>query len=266
MGAKDITLRVIPASIAVPFIKANHYSRKVVNNSCLHFGAFENGILHGVMSFGSPLDKAKVIGLVVDEQGENAPWNDMLELNRMALDETLPKNAESRCISQAIRLIKKNAPNIKWILSFADGCQCGDGTIYRASNFKLTAIKPNKNSAALPSGEVIHKMTLESNPTRPRKELGGLSYYDITGGGYDFNKCIQKIGGKILTGFQLRYIYIIDARYHLACGELPFSAISDAHAGMYKGQWRGLCGNSLEAEQPSILTEEGGANPTLPLQ
>jgi len=120
--AKEIELKVIPSKIAVPFVKAHHYSGKVVNNSVLHFGAFLDGRLHGVMSFGSPMDKRKVLGLV-----EGTGWNEMLELNRMAFDEYLPRNSESYCIGKAIRMIKKNAPQIKWILSFADGCSCGDG-------------------------------------------------------------------------------------------------------------------------------------------
>ena len=166
--AKDIELRVIPSKIANPFIKNHHYSGKVVNNSCLHFGAFLDGKLHGVMSYGPSLDKSKIMGLV-----EGTGWNEFLELNRMAFDEYLPRNSESYCISKSIKLIKKNAPQIKWIISFADGCSCGDGTIYRASNFVLTDIKENKNLVLLPNGEKIHKMTLESNPTTPRKELGG---------------------------------------------------------------------------------------------
>ena len=175
--AKEIELKVIPSSVANPFIKTHHYSGKVVNNSCLHFGAFLDGRLHGVMSYGPSLDKRKIMGLV-----EGTGWNEFLELNRMAFDEKLPRNSESYCIGKSIRLIRKNAPQVKWIISFADGCSCGDGTIYRASNFVLTDIKENKNLCELPNGEKIHKMTLESNPTTPRKELGGKSYYDITGG------------------------------------------------------------------------------------
>ncbi|MDO4378964.1 MAG: hypothetical protein Q4C64_07550 [Erysipelotrichia bacterium] len=177
--AKEIEVKVIPSKIAVPFIKKHHYSGKVVNNSCLHFGVFLDNKLHGVMQYGPSLDKAKMLNLVKD-----TGWNEFLELNRMAFDEVLPRNSESRAISQSIKLIKRNAPQIKWIVSFADGCSCGDGTIYRASNFLLTDIKPNYNLVLLPSGEKIHKMTLESNPTSPRKELNGKSYYDITGGGY----------------------------------------------------------------------------------
>ena len=34
---KEIIIKVIPASVAVPFVKAHHYSGKVVQNSSLHF-------------------------------------------------------------------------------------------------------------------------------------------------------------------------------------------------------------------------------------
>ena len=42
-------------------------------------------------------------------------------------------------------MIKKNTPHIKWIISFSDATQCGDGAIYRASGFYLTAIRESKN-------------------------------------------------------------------------------------------------------------------------
>lgn len=233
--AKEIELKVIPSSIANPFIKAHHYSGKVVNNSCLHFGAFLDGGLHGVMSYGPSLDKRKIMGLV-----EGTGWNEFLELNRMAFDEYLPRNSESRCIGQSIRLIKKRAPQIKWIISFADGCSCGDGTIYRASNFVLTDIKSNKNLCLLPNGEKIHKMTLESNPTTPRKELGGKSYYDVTGGGFNFMRYVDFVKGKILDGWQLRYLYFIYPEYRkrLTVPIIPFSRINEIGAGMYKGEKR----------------------------
>lgn len=62
--AKEIEVRVIPSKIGNAFVKRHHYSRKVVPNSQLHFGAFLDGKLHGVMSYRPPSDKSKVIGLV----------------------------------------------------------------------------------------------------------------------------------------------------------------------------------------------------------
>ncbi len=231
--AKEIKLKVIPSKIAVPFVKKHHYSGKVVVNSNLHFGAFLDGKLHGVMSFGSSTDKSRIITLV-----KGTKWNEFMELNRMAFDDYLPKNSESRCISQAIKLIKKNAPNIKWIISFADGCSCGDGTIYRASNFVLTGIKKNAGICQLPSGEKIHKLTLNTVPNKRRAELGGKSFYDVTGGVYSFKKYLEYSGAKLLDGYQLRYIYFIDKSYKdkLTVPILPFSTIDQLNARMYKGE------------------------------
>ncbi len=263
--AKDIIVKVIPAKIANDFVKKHHYSGKVVNNSCLHFGCFLDGQLHGVMSYGSPLDKSKVIGLV-----SGTKWNEMLELNRMAFDEYLPRNSESRAISMSIKLIKKQAPHIKFILSFADGCQCGDGTIYRASGFILSMLRKNNNTAINKNGFSIHKMTLESNPTAPRKELGGKSYYDITGGKYDFGAYCEQIGAKPIEGFQLRYIYLIDKSCQLNCQILPYSKIDELGAGMYKGQKISIAERRKQAAASDLVSgdqsENGGLTPTLPLQ
>ncbi len=138
-AAKQIEVKLIKSQVANEFVKRNHYSGKVVNNSQFHFGCFLNDRLHGVLSYGPPFMKDKLIGLV-----ENTGWNDFLELNRMAFDAFLPRNSESRCIAISIRMIKKQAPHIRWIVSFADATQCGDGTIYRASGFALTGWTHNK--------------------------------------------------------------------------------------------------------------------------
>ena len=231
--AKEIVLKVIPSKIAVPFVKAHHYSGKVVNNSNLHFGAFLDGRLHGVMSFGPSMDKKRLIGLV-----EGTGWNEFIELNRMAFDDYLPRNSESYSIGKAIRMIKKNAPQIKWIVSFADACSCGDGTIYRASNFVLTGIKQNKGIILLQDGRKIAKLALNTVPHKPREELGGRSFFDVTGGKYSIAPYLKASGGKILPGFMLRYVYFIDkkARARLTVPVIPFSKIDELHAGMYKGE------------------------------
>ena len=100
--AKEIILKVIHAKIAIKFVKKHHYSGRVVPTSTLHFGCFLDDRLHGVMSFGSPMIKKNMIGMV-----EGTGWNEMLELNRMAFDDYLPKYSESRCLSIAFKLIKK---------------------------------------------------------------------------------------------------------------------------------------------------------------
>ena len=207
--AKEIIVKVITSKVANAFVKKQHYSGKVVTNSTLHFGCFLDKRLHGVMSFGPSINKKGTINLV-----EGTGWNEFIELNRMAFNDFLPKYSESRCISVAMKLIKKNAPHIKWVISFADGTQCGDGTIYRASGFKLVGIKKNtslweKNGIQMQDMQLYHKMI------NPRKE-----------------------GWKQLKGFQFRYIYFIDKNMisNLTKPIIPFSEIDKIGAGMYKGE------------------------------
>ena len=98
----------------------------------------------------------------------------------------------------------------------------------------------------------IHKMTLASNPTTPRKELGGLTFFDVTGGTYNFNKYLDYVGAKPIPGFQLRYMYFIDPTYRkrLTVPEIPFSRIDELGAGMYKGE------KITQAERHAITTPE----------
>ena len=220
--AKEIIVKVIPSKIANEFVKKNHYSGKVVPNSNLHFGCFLDNELHGVMSYGSPMDKSRVLGLV-----KPCLWNEMLEINRMAFDNYLPKYSESRCIAISIKLIKKNAPQIKWILSFADGTQCGDGTIYRASGFVLTSIKVNS--------------TLRINPNTNKQMARMTAYHD--GFAYDWKNW------KALEGNQLRYIYLIDKTCKITVPILPFSKIDEMGAGMYKGEKISLEQRKLQASE-----------------
>jgi hypothetical protein len=216
--AKEIIVKVIPAKIANEFVKKYHYSGKVVPNSILHFGCFLDEQLHGVLSYGSPMVKKNVIQFV-----ENTKWNEMLELNRMAFNDYLPKYSESRCIAISIKLIKKNAPHIKWILSFSDANLCGDGTIYRASGFQLIGVNKNTSTYTMPNGEVVCSLTSSAHRTKESNGKSGTSW-------------IKDNGGKKLDGFQIRYIYLIDKTNKITVPILPFSEIDKQGAGMYKGK------------------------------
>lgn len=208
MSAKDLVVKPISSADARRVIAKNHYSGGSTNNSQLHFGIFYNGRVEGALQFGPPIDKRKLLPLV-----EGSQWNDFLELNRMAFSEVLPRNSESRAIAICMRLIKKHYPHLKWIVSFADGTQCGDGTIYRASGFVLTNINSNKTMCRLADGSIA------ANHGTSKK---------------DFKGAVK------LKGFQLRYIYFLDksVKEKLTVPIIPFSKIDEMGAGMYKGKAR----------------------------
>lgn len=209
-SVKSIKVKVIPAKIANEFVKKNHYSWKVVPNSQLHFGCFYGGGLHWVLSYWPSMVKKQLINLV-----EGTQWNEYIELNRMAFDEVMPRNSESRCIAITIKLIKKNAPHIKWIVSFADGCQCWDGTIYRASGFELTQINQNKYMKVDWNGNKITRLSLVAHDPNWKRKFKEL---------------------ETLDGFMLRYIKLLKPDLKRNYQIIPYSEIDKYNAWMYKGK------------------------------
>lgn len=189
-------------------------------------------------------------------------------LNRMAFADWLPRNSESRAIGYAMKWLRKTYPWLKWVVSFADGTQCGDGTIYRASGFVLTAIKPNNQIWSAPSivGEAntrFSRVSLTDNSSKREQAkasalchrdsmtkgrgithsaslcpgIGSIGTAALTGGGSSM-KAYVAAGFKPLHGFQLRYIYFLDptSRHRLTVPIIPFSEIEKRGAGMYKGK------------------------------
>lgn len=244
MGAKALKVAPIASADARRLVKRLHYSGKVANNSQLHLGVFWKGKLEGAMQFGPSLDKRKLQGLV-----EGTTWDGFLELNRMAFSERLPRNSESRALAVALRMIRKNYPHIQWIVSFADGAQCGDGTIYRASGFVLTQVKRNQSIWQAPSGETICDAATRpaSRGKETTKKLEAIisatsmkKDSNILNNGAASMAAFKEAGWKPIEGYQLRYLYFLDpsARQRLTCPILPFSKIDEMGAGMYKGQRR----------------------------
>lgn len=213
-SAKDIIVKPIKAAAANKLIKQIHYSGKVVPNSQLHLGVYLYGKLEGVMQFGPPINKKGTINIVADTK-----WNGMIELNRMAFSERLPRNSESRAMAVAFKIIKKNYPHIEWIVSFSDATQCGDGTIYRAAGFVLTDIRRSDALRINPkTGDVMH--VIQAHHKMISKEFRTWQPTE---------------------GYQLRYVYFLNraAKSRLTVPIIPFAKIDEVGASMYKGEKRG---------------------------
>jgi hypothetical protein len=251
LSAKDLLIRVIEARTAIEFIKKNHYSGKVVNNSQLHLGVFIKNGLHGVMQFGPSLDKRKTIGLV-----KGTKWNEFIELNRMAFDNVLPKNSESRAISVAMKLLKKRAPHIKWVVSFADAAQCGDGTIYRASGFVLTGIGEG-SIYKLKDGRRIQRVSITSSSIANKQALMAQQKHGLGLVG----SFLKEYRGEQIKGYSLRYIYFINKTKlnDLTVPIIPFSKIKEVGASMYKG--KSPAGEVVS--RPAFQSGVGGSIPTV---
>jgi hypothetical protein len=223
--AKDIRLAPISASAANRIVRKLHYSGKIVQNSQIHFGVFVGDECLGALQFGPSTVKRNILPLVTGTK-----WNECIELNRMALSDRLPRNSESRSIAMSMRLLRKHYPHLKWVISFADACQCGDGAIYRASGFVLTGMKRNDQLVQLPDGEIVHWITLWTS--RQNYVL------KLTNGKGSLPAFIKATGARRLVGYQLRYVYFLDESYRerLAVPTISFDEIEARGASMYRGR------------------------------
>lgn len=227
--AAAIMVRPVAGEVARAFVMRHHYSGKTVNKSQVHLGAFLGPALVGVLQYGPPLQRSAVLPLVRDTK-----WHDMLELNRMAMIDAAPRNAESRAISASVRILRRTYPNLEWLLSFSDACQCGDGTIYRAAGWLLTGITKNTTILSTACGLRFTNVGYRTSAgirAEVRRRLGIQAA----------TKSPESLPGvRRLVGFQLRYLLPLrpGVRERLTVPVLPYTAIDEAGAGMYLGKRR----------------------------
>jgi hypothetical protein len=265
--AKDIVIKVIDSLSAKKIVQMYHYSGKTTQNSQIHFGVFINGSLQGALQFGPSIDKRRMA------QNLGIGFNESLELNRMALSDRLPKFSESRSIGICLRMLKKQYPFLKLIISFADACQCGDGTIYRASGFKLHSFKKNNsllsngdgkvvadkslNDIFLPNGQRLTSI-LKSGDIIAKKSMDNIF---LSNGKYLSSYLLGSGIYKPIEGYQMKYLYFFDKELEKKFTFVEFDKIPDS-VRMYKGIKRAEHENNATGFQ----SEEGGATPTDTLQ
>ncbi len=179
-----------------------------------------------------------------------------------------------------MRLLKKNYPFLKWVISFADGTQCGDCTIYRASGFVLTGIKENDQIWIAPdkthsfsrmsftdnsshkeqakAREIITRFSMTKgksiiHSTSDRGGIGSIKFAGLSNGASSMKPFIEA-GFTPLKSFQLRYIYFLDPSYRdkLTVPIIPFSKIAEMGAGMYKGVKRITDDSNLDQQGVAV--------------
>ena len=93
------------------------------------FGGKELKLI-GCVIYGNPVG-FRVIKSICEELTDT----DVLELKRLWIEDGYGKNIESYVISQTLKMLKKDSPQTKVIISYADPGVNHKGIIYRASNW-----------------------------------------------------------------------------------------------------------------------------------
>lgn len=131
-----------------------HYSGVIPVGKLVKVGAWENDKFIGVVLFGRGANNnmLKPFGLNQDEG---------CELVRIALREH--ETPVSRIMSLAIKFLKKQSPNLKLIVSYADADQNHHGGIYQATNWIYDGLKnENTMGAFIIHGKKVHPKSVHS--------------------------------------------------------------------------------------------------------
>ena len=87
----------------------------------------------------------------------------VLELRRLVLLDEAGRNSESRVVGWTLRWLRKHAPAVEVVVSYADPAHGHSGTIYRASNFQYKGISATDKGFRDPeTGKTYHSRALRT--------------------------------------------------------------------------------------------------------
>ena len=151
---QSLRLAPVPFNIARDVFVQHHYLHSAAGATILCFGVFEGGILGGAMSFGrGPAQACRLV--------RGASPRDCAALTRLWLSDSLPKNAESRVVSIALRHLRRHT-SLKFVVTYADPAAGHKGTIYRAGNWLFTGMSDPTPRLDLGDGIPRHSRTVSS--------------------------------------------------------------------------------------------------------
>lgn len=146
---EDYVVSRISYKEAMDIIVEKHYLHRKC--PCTHaFGLFnERSGLLGVIVYGTPSSSTLRKGIAGVEN-----INNVIELTRLWVDDSVPKNGESFLIGNTLPFVDKEI-----IVSYAEPNQGHIGTIYQATNWIYTGLSAKRTNWTI-SGATIHSQTI----------------------------------------------------------------------------------------------------------
>lgn len=136
MALNEYTIKPIPNKLAMDTVVREHYLHR--KSPCsFAFGLFDgSGELKGVITYGTPSSASLRIGIAGKENSHN-----VIELNRLWVCDSVPRNGESFLIGNTLRLVNKEI-----IVSYADTSQNHLGIVYQATNWLYTGLSAKRTN------------------------------------------------------------------------------------------------------------------------
>ena len=174
---------------AMNFVSERHYSPVMPRLTKYFCGYFVEDELVGVITFGWGTRPKHTIQKLFPE----LDTQDYLEIGKMCMDDSMPRNSETQMLSCAFSWLKEKRPDLKFLFTWADGLVGKVGYVYQAFNMFYGGYSWT-DTYVTKSGEKIHPRTIQ-------EKKDGLAY----GSRPNFDKRM-KLGLSRVKGKQFRYI------------------------------------------------------------
>lgn len=127
----DYEVKELSKSEALEMVKKYHYSNTLPKLNKHFVGFFLGEELVGMITLGWGTRPRHTIQAIFP----SLDTKDYFEIGRMCMTDEMPKNSESQMISQLIKWIKANHPDIKVLFTWADGMLGKVGYVYQSCSF-----------------------------------------------------------------------------------------------------------------------------------
>ena len=142
-------VKSIKSELCKDWLLHKHYAKRLCSIS-FSFGLFDNKILIGILTIGKPASNPLCVG-VCGEKNRDFVY----ELNRLCVNDNLPKNSLSYFVSQCL----KKLPTMI-LISFADTSMNHNGYIYQATNWIYTGLSAKRPDWKIKGKEHLHSFTI----------------------------------------------------------------------------------------------------------
>lgn len=144
----NFSVQKIDHKTAKLWVEKWHYSHRIPTGKNISFGVFADGNLYAVIVYGIGVNPYQAKFLKVAK---------VLEIKRMCRSEPpIPEYPLSKFISTTIKLVRKEFP-CECVVAFADPEEGHEGTVYKASNFKLHGVTNPEWHLIDANGEKRHR-------------------------------------------------------------------------------------------------------------
>lgn len=174
---------IISQDLGKEFIKEHHYAPIAPPITKISFGLFWNEKLVGVALWGYGTRPKHTL----NKMFPSLKITEYLELNRLCVLDSMPRNTESHFIRLQIQNIRSSLPTIKLLFSWADGLRGKPGYVYQSANW-LYGGAIWSEFYITSDNEVVHpRLLITRLGTRSKQKTFELGLKKVRG--YQFRYC-----------------------------------------------------------------------------